>query len=270
MTLNVSLLVPDGIVIACDSLATVSQAINRQKMNVTAKCQKCGEQFEIKDVEAPPMSVPSSTWAYSQKLFPIGKRLGLAAYGSAFVNGRSIYNHVIELAPKLASVGRGYGGFDLVCNGIKDYFHKELLAEMKVFGQNPDLMPDTWLYFGFQLVGFAEGQKGDYCAQRRHIKVGKKAESEEISGFGCYVSGDTSVVQLLWSSGVPANYGAFSLQDAIDYAKFLIRTTADYQRFSGNMPSVGGEIDIALVTNHRGFQWIAQKELYRKLDEEEG
>jgi hypothetical protein len=88
-------------------------------------------------------------------------------------------------------------------------------------------------------------------------------------GIGCNVSGDIRVVNLLWNvqpGDGSANFGAFSLQDAIDYARFLIRTTADYQRFSGVMPTVGGEIDLALVTSHRGFQWIAQKQLYRMLD----
>src|SRR5437667_8485420 len=118
MTLNVTLVVPDGIVMACDSLATVSQALKQQKMNVTAKCEKCGEQFEIKDVEVPPMSVPSSTWAYSQKLFPVGKRFGLAVHGSGFVNGRSIYNHVVELGPKLTGEKGEDGDFDQVCNGV--------------------------------------------------------------------------------------------------------------------------------------------------------
>lgn len=98
-----------------------------------------------------------------------------------------------------------------------------------------------------------------------------KAECKDVD-CPCYVTGDLSVVGLLWANpqGANANFGAFSLQDAIDYSKFLIRTTADFQRFSGNMPTVGGEIDIALVTNHRGFRWIAQKELYRKLDAEKG
>ncbi len=65
-----------------------------------------------------------------------------------------------------------------------------------------------------------------------------------------------------------ASVDMFSLQDAIDYAKFLIRTTADYQRFSGRMPTVGGEIDVALITNRHGFRWIAQKSLYQLLEKE--
>lgn len=270
MTLNVSLVVPDGIVIACDSLATSSQALKPQKMNVPAKCQKCGDQFEIRDVEVPPMFVPSSTWAYSQKLFPIQKRYGLAVYGSGFVNGRSMYNHIIELTPTLPTTEGSTGRFNEICNAIKEYFHQQFLAEMKGQGFDPNLLPDAFLYLGLQFVGFSKGTNGESQAQRCHIKVGKTAECEEVAKFGCYVTGDLSVVTLLWSNpqGPNANFGLFSLQDAIDYGKFLIRTTADYQRFSGNMPTVGGEIDIALVTNHRGFQWIAQKELYRKIDAE--
>jgi hypothetical protein len=50
--------------------------------------------------------------------------------------------------------------------------------------------------------------------------------------------------------------------------KFLIQTTADYQRFSGRLQTVGGDIDIALITNRNGFHWIAQKALYQMLERE--
>jgi hypothetical protein len=53
-------------------------------------------------------------------------------------------------------------------------------------------------------------------------------------------------------------------------AKLLIRTTADYQRFSGKLPTVGGDTDIALVTHYRGFRWINQKLLYQILEREDG
>ena len=62
-------------------------------------------------------------------------------------------------------------------------------------------------------------------------------------------------------------YHVFSLQDAIDYAEFLIRTTIAHQRFSQTIPNVGGDIDIALVTPFDGFQWIRQKPLGKLLEE---
>jgi hypothetical protein len=37
---------------------------------------------------------------------------------------------------------------------------------------------------------------------------------------------------------------------------------------SSYLPTVGGEIDIALVTNRLGFRWITQKGLYGMLEKE--
>jgi hypothetical protein len=267
VTLNVSLRVPDGIVLASDSLATLVQQIN-QKMNVEADCQKCGEHIEIKDVPTPPMSVPSSTWPYAQKMYPIRGRYGLATYGSGFVNNRSIYNHIIELADRFPAANENPDNLERMTQFIVGYFREQLVAECKRSGVDINLLPDTWLPFGFQLVGFTKDSNGDPEPHTHLIRVGKVPVIERFGSIGCTWSGDGSVVGLLWNSKV-ANYAAFSLQDAVDYAKFLIRTTADFQRFSGALPTVGGEIDMALITNRRGFRWIAQKDLYRILDREE-
>lgn len=62
-------------------------------------------------------------------------------------------------------------------------------------------------------------------------------------------------------------YPLFSLQDAINYAGFLIRTTIDHQQFSQKIPDVGGDIDVATVTLLGGFQWIRQKPLNQILEE---
>ena len=269
MTLNVSLRVPDGIVLASDSLATVMQLIN-QKMNVSATCQSCGARVEIKDVQTPPLPVPSSTWPYAQKMFPLQGRFGLATYGSAFVNSRSIYNHIIELAPHLPKSNDQSNHLEDLSQFIIQYFQTQLLAEWTKLGVDPALQPDNFWPFGFQIVGFSKDANGEPVPATHLIKIGKNPSIERFTSIGCTWSGDGSVVNLLWQSkGTAANFGLFSLQDALDYAKFLIRTTADFQRFSGRLPTVGGDIDIALVTNHRGFQWIEQKQLYRMLEKEE-
>ncbi len=268
MTLNVSLRVPDGIVIASDSLSTVSSPIN-QKMNLNAQCKACGEDMLIEDVAAPPLSVPVSTWPYAQKLFPISSKFGIATNGNAYVNGRSIYNHVTALNPTLPTAPDGEDEFELLSEAVSTYFHNQLVTELSKSNLSLDLIPDTWAPLGFHFVGFSKDAHGDPIAQTRLIHIGKQVTHETYDSIGCTWSGDGSVVSLLWGQqGTGANYTVFSLQDAIDYARFLIRTTADYQRFSGRMPTVGGDIDIALVTNYRGFQWIAQKELYKLLDQE--
>ena len=131
------------------------------------------------------------------------------------------------------------------------------------------LQPDNWSPFGFHFVGFSRDSNQEPIAKTKLIKIGKVVTTEDYQGIGCTCPGDSSVVQKLWPGGDSgASFAVFSLQDAIDYARFLIRTTADYQRFSGKLPTVGGEIDIALVTNYRGFRWISQKSLYRLLEGE--
>jgi hypothetical protein len=267
MTLNVSLRVPDGIVIASDSLATVAQSFN-QKVNVKGTCEKCGQETELKDVQTPPVSLPASTWPYAQKLFPFSNGSGAATYGWGFVNTRSIYSHIVELTSKLArNNDETPSDFDSLAKVFGDYFHDQLKSQLAKTGFPLELQPDNWWPFGFQFVGFSKDANQEPIAKTKLIKIGKTVDIENYEGIGCTCSGDFSVVQKLWPGGdTGARFEVFSLQDAIDYAKFLIRTTADYQRFSGNLPTVGGDIDIALVTNYRGFRWINQKPLYQILE----
>lgn len=174
---------------------------------------------------------------------------------------------MIDLAPKLPEPVAAQDYFQSLSDFICKYFHDQLVSNLEKMQLALDLQPDDWFPFGFQFVGFAVGKNGEPVSRTHLIAIGKKVKVESYDEIGCTISGDPTVVQMLWNApSHKLNLASFSLQDAVDYARFLIRTTADYQRFSGAMPTVGGEIDLALLTNHRGFQWIAQKELYRMLD----
>lgn len=57
-------------------------------------------------------------------------------------------------------------------------------------------------------------------------------------------------------------FGQLTLQDAIDFAVFIVRATIEFQRFDqSSSQGVGGAIDIAVITTV-GFQWIQRKELH--------
>jgi hypothetical protein len=246
---------------------TISRPIT-QKMNVDSVCPKCNERVEIKDIQVPPVSVPSTTFPYAQKIFDIKGKFALAVYGSAFVNLRSMFSHVLSMTAKLPekSENDAEDYLSIISEEIKKYFDNQLKLEWQKTGTNVAMLPDTWFPFGFQLAGIAKDADGEPVARVYNIQIGKQS-AVVLQSSPALCTGDTTVVRMLWPNGNPgANFGIFSLQDAIDYAKFLIRTTADYQRFSGQLPVVGGEVDIALVTPRRGFKWIAQKELYRLLD----
>ena len=63
-------------------------------------------------------------------------------------------------------------------------------------------------------------------------------------------------------------WGTMTLQDAIDFSSIAIETTTAIQRFSdgikgnpGDMPGVGGPIDVAIIHPEKGFIWLARKDL---------
>jgi hypothetical protein len=50
--------------------------------------------------------------------------------------------------------------------------------------------------------------------------------------------------------------------DAVELARFLAETTKQFVRFLPGSNSVGGNIDIATVTKHENFKWVARKHFY--------
>jgi hypothetical protein len=63
-------------------------------------------------------------------------------------------------------------------------------------------------------------------------------------------------------------WGTMTLQDAIDFCTLMVQTTSAIQRFSdgiianpGDMPGVGGPVDVAVITADQGFAWVSRKKL---------
>lgn len=63
-------------------------------------------------------------------------------------------------------------------------------------------------------------------------------------------------------------WGTMTLQDAIDFCVLMIQTTSAIQRFSdgiaaspGDIPGVGGPVDVAVITPEKGFVWVTKKNL---------
>jgi hypothetical protein len=56
-------------------------------------------------------------------------------------------------------------------------------------------------------------------------------------------------------------WGFFTLQDAIDFARYAVQTTIDSIRFQPRPKTVGGPVDI-LVIRPGGAMWVQRKELH--------
>lgn len=238
MTLIVSVRTPDGVVVAGDSLLPLPR----------------------KD-----SSVPQKTFLYGQKVFPFCGKFGIGAFGGAgLLENKSIYSTIrlfeqrLKETPPLRVTD--------IAKKIGNEIHGILKEQFKRENTSVDTIPENEAVLGFQVIGY-----DDTDPKTVEIHLGKDVHCRVQHAFGSTVSGSQEVVQAIWDlyktqpeSQPP--YPVFSLQDAIDYAEFLIRATIDHQRFSQTIPSVGGDIDIALVTLFDGFQWIRQKSLSKILE----
>lgn len=84
--------------------------------------------------------------------------------------------------------------------------------------------------------------------------------SQEIS--------ENQVKQQLGGLEYVIQWGAMTVQDAIDFSRLAIETTTSIQRFSdgiqmdpGDMPGVGGAVDTAYIGVDGEFTWINRKKL---------
>ena len=264
MTLIVSLRIPDGIVIAGDSLATVvGQGQLEATIGVT--CPECNHEHEIESkFPMPPIS--ATTFSYAQKVFPFAKRFGVGTFGAGLLAGKSIYFAMRLFEQKLLGEGPPSRVTD-VAQKIGSEIHNLLDAQLKLENSSVNALPPNQIPLGFHVVGYDNTEP-----KTVEVFVGKEVIYRTQDQLGCTYSGNGETVQAIWGlyeehpeSQPP--YPVFSLQDAIDYAEFLILTTTAHQRFSQTIPSVGGDIDVALVTPFDGFQWIRQKRLGKILEE---
>lgn len=260
MTLIVSLRTSDGIVIAGDSYSTM-----RAQLEVGGKirmeCPKCGHVHE-EDKSMASLNIPTATLSYAQKVFPFMDNFGVGSFGSGQLSGKTMYFALRELEDALRTEKKSITTVTKAAKLIGER------AQSLLKQQTPDFenAPEDSYALGFQIVGYDEEK-----ATTVILHIGKNVNHKEETETGCTWTGDGRVVQAIWglSKTQPTDnpkYESMSLQDAIEYAEFLIRTTSDHQKFARTIATVGGDIDVALVTPFDGFKWIRRKPLSEIID----
>jgi hypothetical protein len=76
-------------------------------------------------------------------------------------------------------------------------------------------------------------------------------------------------VQYRWSTQQPfemlpwfvPSWNYFTLQDAVEFAVFAVRTTIDTMRFLPRLRTVGGPIDVLIIKPDEAH-WLKQKQLF--------
>jgi hypothetical protein len=263
MTVALSVVTPDGIVLAADSRTTYG-------------------------IPKAPTRVLSD---HTHKIFQIGS-CGIATYGFAFVQKRSVASHVLDFEREInagsncrdpEALGKALG--DFMAPRLEDHFSQ-------VPTERPPAGADV---LGFLVAGFADGDgsvfdvylpsnstikrssvadnpgaswRGQTDVIRRLVKGVDRDLLEVISQEDGKHDALTALAPTLDSMEYLIPFHAMNLQDAVDFAVFLIRTTIDTQRFTygihrlpGSWPGVGGPIEIAVITERAGFRWLQQTPL---------
>jgi hypothetical protein len=117
---------------------------------------------------------------------------------------------------------------------------------------------------GFTLAGYrVEGRVSVPHLYAGHTKRELARPNLGADGtivYGVTRSGDTDIPNRLINKDSLPRFDAMPLQDAVDYAVYLIRTTIDTLRFEPRHPTVGGPIDVMTVTSE-GCSWISRKDV---------
>jgi hypothetical protein len=70
-------------------------------------------------------------------------------------------------------------------------------------------------------------------------------------------------VRAILVAETPLAHPGMPIQDAVDLVRYLSEVTAGYLRFKPGAPVVGPPFDIAAITRHQGFKWVSRKHYYR-------
>ena len=288
MTLVVSLRVLDGVVLAADSLATMSSQMLIED-NKQVACDSCGNEVMLTDiydgarstkscpsceaaievpVAKPAPIIPSSTLSFAQKVFPFLDVYGVAVFGSSAVNQKTVYNHLKGFERSLRDPQRKktpVSGVQEVATLIRDFCQTQFDAQ---FPPSMREKMQEGVFFGLQVVGYDNDDSA--VAKTIEMTFGSKTEMRTDSMLGITASGDTPFLHTFTNVckqlRMEPTIAALSLQDAVDYAELLINSTIGVQRFANMIPTVGGEIDIGLITNYSSFRWIKAKALARMIE----
>lgn len=276
LTVALSLKVNDGVVLAADS-ATSLMAVNQGRRGV------------------------ANVYDHANKVFNLVKTLpiGVITWGAGSIGPASIATLVKDLRRRLAGDDPDHPDWTLqrdnyqlsdVAETFREYIYNELY-EPEVRSWEPNQRPDL----GFIIAGYSShnGMAEEYqidlgpdgCEGPRRLReldesgVSWSGQPEAIArllqGYGTGLPGllksslgldddETKRVmeELAPRLGAPLIHPAMPMQDAIDLAEFLVYVSEMFARFMPSPPTVGGPIEVAAITKHEGFKWIARKHYF--------
>jgi hypothetical protein len=280
VTIAVALKVHDGLVLAADSASTL---IGRDPAG--------GGSSEVINV-----------YNTANKVFNLKKGLpiGAVTWGSGSIGPASISTLAKDLRERLSGTDADHEDWRLdrgsysvrdVAGRVREFMYEEYY--LQEFGDAEYKPPLSFLVGGYSSDGrlaeayHVEIQEGGSCPEPQIVSGPEDAEAQVflegqpealyrlLAGYG------TALPEVLRDGlGVPEDQiapamsiieealatplvqAAMPIQDAIDLAEFLVNLSIGYSRFSPGAPTVGGPVEIAVITKHEDFKWVRRKHYF--------
>jgi hypothetical protein len=231
MSLIVTVYVPSGIVMAADSRMSILRTEEREEKGEKSRLQQ---------------HITQSDNAY--KVVALSKvGAGISLFDAAIIHNQPV-------------------------DALVQRFEEEALTEQ----DNVTTVADKFLAhclekypnvgIGFHVGGYRTEDRASipyvlfaHSTQQKEVRRVNLSDKSEIQ-YGVVRHGDVAVANRLIDKNQIPFFNAMPLQDAVDYAIHLIRTTIDTLRFEPRYSSVGGPIDVLVVTP-AGMRWVQRKEL---------
>jgi hypothetical protein len=243
MSLVIATYVPEGIVMASDS---------RQVITVERKSNN-GKGLKVETVNSDAV----------MKTFLLQEQsVGISTFGADLLAGVPMSSHVEKFVEEDVITA---DGVTTVARKLVEYLRRSF--------PNADV--------GFHVCGYEKGGKISvphvyHCHVSRDIAERKNVKPDGSIAYGAIWSGQIDIIASIVNpvlvkdqKGVgkvvrtpaPIVWSAMTLQDAIDFSVYAIRTTIDTMRFQARPKNVGGPIDVLLLTPHEA-RWVCRKELH--------
>src|SRR5262249_52612810 len=151
VTLIVSMRIPDGIVLAGDSLSTLMRGTEVQG-DIEVKCPQCGHDHTT-TAKLQGAAFPATSLPFAQKIFPFLDEFGVGTSGAAQLRGKTIYFAIRELEKEVRESrdGERPSSVSQVAALIGDRARQLLHEEARAGGIDPSSLPPNVV--SFQVVG---------------------------------------------------------------------------------------------------------------------
>ncbi len=242
MSFVITLHVREGIVLASDSRLTLNTT-NKQDENTTVN-----------------VAVASTDSNY--KTFLAYDKIGISTFGNADINGTPLAGYIETFIKE--SENEDNNDIEGFCTRLLNYF-REI---------------DDKINTGFHVAGYqsVEGEVKQkvfrvFINQNRVQEINTQSnEGKPVQGATWDGESDilTRLIQPVFIKVNNNNYQAlphfsipwqfFTLQDAVDFSVFAVRSTIEAIKFFPRAKTIGGPIDV-LVIKPNEAKWISRKEL---------